>query len=231
MPKPEDIWYALANTEVILAPQQKLETFGNTVINYHLLSEKMDAINEVRIREGRVHAERPQVLTPSYFERLLLDGFGEGASQYLEWLRENMEDLTFLKFGFRFRKEEIQEQIVHENLDAVATRVKNHVQELGDPLTAVIKGVDDAWEICLLKFATDTIRNSVPEHLTNLKRQKMLDRIEGVPRAVREEIERDFLAIGADAVKIKALGAKLHHYGIFESYEDRFYELVRRLPH
>jgi hypothetical protein len=229
MSETDDIWYAIANTEVLLSPQRRLETFGNTIITYHLITEKMDAINEVRIREGRVHAERPQILSPSYFERLMIDGFGNDGQQYVDWLKQHVQDLTFLKYGFRFRKEEMSETILHENVKDVGVRIKERVAERGDPLTAVIKGVDDAWEVCLLKFVTDTIRQSVPEHVMNLKKRKLLEEIEGVPRAVREEIEMDFETAGKDAAKMKALGSKLRHYGLFENYEDRFYELVRRV--
>jgi len=229
MPTSDDIWYAIANTEVVLPPRKRLETFGSTTINYHLITEKMDAVNEIRIREGRIHAERPVVLTPSYFERLMLDGFGEEAQHYLDWLKGHLPDLAFLKYGFSFRKQERSESTVHDNLDSVTARIKALVEEQDEPLAAVIKGVDDAWEICLLKFVTDTIRQSVPEHVKNLKQRKLLENIEGIPRAVREDIERDFLAVGSDAGKMKALGSKLKHYGIFENYEDRFYELVRRL--
>ncbi|MBI4023518.1 MAG: hypothetical protein HY360_00965 [Verrucomicrobia bacterium] len=228
MPTADDVWYAIANTEVLLAPKRCLETFGNTIINYHLITEKMDAANEIRIREGRVHAERPMVLTPSYFEHLLLDGFGEEAQHYVEWLHSHVQDLAFLKYGFRFRKEEVQESTIHESLATASARVKSRVEELDEPMTAVIKGVDDAWEICLLKFVTDTIRGSVPQHVMDLKKRRLLEEIEGIPRAVREEIERDFHATGSDPARIKALGTKLRHYGIFENYEDRFYELIRR---
>jgi hypothetical protein len=229
MHRPEDIWYALANTEILVAPHRKLETFGNTVISYHLISEKLDAVNEIRIREGKVHAERPQVLTHSYFERLLLDGFGEEAQQYSSWLRDHIKDLTFMKYGFRFRKEEGTESTIHENIKDVSARVKKMVEEKSDPLTTVIQGVDDAWEICLLKFMTDFVRKSAPDNFMDLKKRKLLVDIEGIPAAVREEIESDFDHVGSDSSKMKTLGAKLREYGIFEQYEDRFYETVRRV--
>jgi hypothetical protein len=225
----EDIWYALANTEVIVAPQNRLQTFGSTVITYHLLAEKMDSVNEVRVREGKVHAERPQVLTPAYFERLMLEGFGEEADQYASWLKDHIKDLTFIKYGFRFRKEEVQESTVHESLTVASDRVRRYVEEQGDPLTAIIHGVDEGWEVCLLKFMTDVIRNSAPQNYMDLQKRKLLGNVDGVPLAVREEIDRDFQDVGTSRVKMKDLGAKLQSYGIFESYEDRFYELVRRL--
>jgi len=35
-----DFHYALENTKVILPPQKRLETFGTTVLNYHLITEE-----------------------------------------------------------------------------------------------------------------------------------------------------------------------------------------------
>jgi hypothetical protein len=45
-----DFWYAVNNTEVVLAPRRHLETFGNTLINYHMVSELMDNVGQVRVR-------------------------------------------------------------------------------------------------------------------------------------------------------------------------------------
>jgi hypothetical protein len=231
MPSSDDIWYAIANTEVLVAPEKLLETFDTTVINYHLLCEKMDSVNQIRVREGRVHAERPQVLAPAYVERVLLDGFGEEAQGYIDWLRGHISDLTFLKYGFRFKKEEVSESTIHESFETALARVKRHVEEKGDPLTAIIKGVDDSWETCLLKFVTDTIRKSAPQNFRDLKRGRFLEDRNGVPHAVHLEIEKDFEEVGTDSTKMKTLAEKLRHYGIFEQYEDRFYELVRRISH
>lgn len=220
----------MANTEVIVPPRQRLETFGDTIISYHLLAEKMDVINEIRVREGRIHAERPQLLTPAYFERLMLEGFGDEAQGYVDWLKLHFPETTFLKYGFRFRKEESRESIIHETLETATARVRAHVEGRNEPLVAVIKGVDDAWEVCLLKFMTDTVRQAVPDHVKDLRKRRMFEEIEGIPRMVREEIERDFeRAAGPDAEQVKTLGAKLCRYGVFEHYEDRFYELVRRV--
>lgn len=69
-----------------MPPKRHLETFGNTIINYYLVSELMDAVGKVRVREGRMQALRPQIITPSAYSSTLLEGFGEQAQKYLEWL-------------------------------------------------------------------------------------------------------------------------------------------------
>ncbi|MDL5051038.1 hypothetical protein QQ054_34115 [Oscillatoria amoena NRMC-F 0135] len=229
MPSPEDIQYAIANTRVILAPRKSLETFGQTVIHYHLVTERMDTAHEVIVREGQIHAEKPQLITASYFETLMLEGFGEEASGYVDWLKAHFQDLAFLKYGFRFRKENTRTYTQHEPVEEVLGNVKNSVASSDNPLAAVIHGVDDAWEICLLKFATDFIRQSSPANFNDLKRGNKLHLVGGVPQGIRDEIDEDMAAVGRDAEKLKNLAQKLRQYGVFEDYEDRFYEVVRQV--
>ena len=57
--------YAIENTQVIVAPEQKIATFGHTS-SFYLISELMDRVNQVRVRDGKIHAERPQILTPEH---------------------------------------------------------------------------------------------------------------------------------------------------------------------
>ena len=45
-------------------------------------------------------------------------------------------------------------------IESVIERTKSHVQHREDHLSAVIQGVDDAWEVCLLKFTIDMIERS-----------------------------------------------------------------------
>src|SRR5438034_9555809 len=100
----DDFDYAIENTQVILAPEQRIATFGNTSFNFYLISELMDRVDQVRVRNGKIHAERPQILTPEHFSRLLLEGFGEKAQRYADQLREHARNIAVLRYGFQFRK-------------------------------------------------------------------------------------------------------------------------------
>src|SRR5712671_2857 len=92
--KEDDFQYAIENTQVILAPEQKIATFGTTSFRFYLISELMDRVNEVRVRDGKIHADRPQILTPEHFSRLLLEGFGEKAQRYADQLREHAHQIA-----------------------------------------------------------------------------------------------------------------------------------------
>lgn len=224
-----DFWYALHNTEVVMPPSGRLETFGNTVVNYHLLSELMDDVAEVRIREGRIEAFRPQIITPSSMRESPIDGFGPEAEQYLDWLRENVEDLVLLRYGFQIKKEEVRQYTVHETLPAVLGQIETDVKEKNDPLSAIVVGVEQPWEVCLMKLMVDVMQKSVLANVQDLQRKNLLPmNPEQSERMKREEIEHDFQSAAVDRRLIQDLGRKLQKYGLFEQYEDRFFALVRK---
>jgi hypothetical protein len=170
----DDFQYAVENTRVILAPEHQIATFGATSFRFYLISELMDQVDEVRVRDGRIHAERPQILTPDHYARLLLDGFGEKAQRYIDRLRERMQNVAVLRYGFQFRKTDVTENTVRASLESVIDRTKASVQNSGEPLSAVIQGVDDAWEVCLLKFTVDLIERSSGGNVGDLRRRGLL---------------------------------------------------------
>jgi hypothetical protein len=172
--KPDDFQYAIENTQVILAPERKISTFGSTSFRFFLISELMDRVDEVRVRDGRIHADRPQILTPEYFSRLLLEGFGEKAEQYIEQLREHARNMAVLRYGFQFRKTDVTERMFRDPLEAVIARTKSEVLHLQEPLSAVIQGVDEAWEVCLLKFTIDLIERSSDGNLGDFRKRGLI---------------------------------------------------------
>jgi hypothetical protein len=167
----DDFQYAIENTRVILAPERQIATFGSTSFRFYLISELMDQVNEIRVRDGRIHAERPQILTPEHYCRLLLEGFGEKAEKYVELLRERTRDMAVLRYGFQFRKTDVVENRVRDTMDAVIERTRRQVEHSEEPLSAVIQGVDDAWEVCLLKFTIDLIERSSGNNLGDFRRR------------------------------------------------------------
>ena len=223
MGQEDDFQYAVRLTRVVLAPRQTLETFGTTTIRYFLVSELMDQPNAVRIREGKVYSERPQIITPNALADQMLNGFGESAQRYVDWLREHGEMMRILRYGLQFRKDEITSEVVHEPVEALLERVQLQVTQGKDPLAAVLFGADEMWEVSLLKFLVDYIERSAPGNFKAIQ-----DKARSESLAVRREIEQEFMAAAVNPRQIRALGVKLQRLGMFEEYEDRFYTLLRR---
>lgn len=224
-----DFWYAVHNTEVLLHPSNSLETFGATMLHYHLVTQLLDSTSKVRIREGRLRAHRPEILTPQSVLENLLEGFGGEARAYAEWLRHHQAELMILRYGFAISKENTNEEIVTGTLQAVAQQVRDRVQEKDDPLAAVVVGVDQPWEVCLLKLMVDTVQQSAPGNANALRRRGIRSEEDRSRVEKRDDIERHFAAAQADASRLDSLAARLKSAGLFEEYEDRFFALVRRL--
>jgi hypothetical protein len=108
MLSPDDFTYALENTRVVLAPSQRLDSFGTSLFNYFLVTEEMDAVNLSRVREGHIHAERPQIITPQNMSKLLLEGFGDQGQRFAEQISAQGARFAFLKYGFRVSKSDIR---------------------------------------------------------------------------------------------------------------------------
>ncbi len=173
----DDFQYALENTRLLLAPRRQIETFGSTRFQFHLLTESMDRVNEVRVRQGTIHAERPQLLTPEHHARLLLENFGDKATEFADWLRHSGQPMAaILKYGFQFRRSEVSESVLHDSFEAVSGRVREQVEasQQDEPLSAVLQGVEDAWEVCLLKFTMDLVQGSGPRNVGDLRKHGLL---------------------------------------------------------
>lgn len=215
-----DFWYAVNNTEIILPPRNPLETFGNTDIHYHLLTEPMDAVGAVRHREGRIQAYRPQILTPDTLsESPLGDGFRSGpADDFIRWLRAHAHDILILRYGFQIRQETTSEVLLHDSLADVADRIRTDLLAANDPFSALVVGVDEPWEVCLLKLLFDTAQRSMPKNARELRAD---------PDGSRHRLDAAFRAAARDKSRLSALAELLNDLGLFEQYEDRFFSIVR----
>jgi hypothetical protein len=134
----------------------------------------MDRVNEVRVRDGRLHAERPQIVAPGHYTRLMLEGFGEDARGFADWLQRSGENLAIVKYGFQFRRTDVVEDIVASPLEQVVENVKARVSRSEEPLSAIIQGVDEGWEICLLKFTSDLIQQSAGSNIGDFRKKGLL---------------------------------------------------------
>lgn len=214
-----DFWYAVNNSHVIVPPKRQLESFGTTTIRYHLVTEMMDAANQTRIREGRVHAYKPQILLPSSFMDSNLEGFSEEqAARYMAWLQRFEKNLTILKYGFKIRKEEIQTELVYRPIDEVLDTLKADVLQRDQPMESVIRGVEEPWEVCLIKLMVEMVERSITGNASDLQRD---------PNGYHAEIEKAFSEAARDRSKIDSLAALLKARNLFEHYEDRFFSLIR----
>lgn len=171
---PDKIQYAMENTHVLREPDRRIDTFGVTRFKFTIISELMDSVGKIRVRSGEVEAQKPQIIKPNAYNNVELEGFEQKANEFLAWLKEKGLEPVFFQYGFSFRRTEANEELVTDHIENVKQRVLDAAYEKDDPMMAVIEGVDDAWEVGLLKFAIEMIEKSKKINKFDFKRRGLL---------------------------------------------------------
>ncbi|MCX6008476.1 MAG: hypothetical protein NTW48_00245 [Chloroflexi bacterium] len=219
----ERIQYAIEHTEVVRSPQQRLATFGSTNIYYYLVTELAEWVNVVR--EGRVIAAKPKIVTPSYL--INLEGFSLQARRFIEMMAER--DPHEPGIVYTYKNEPGEMSIVSESVGVIVDRINRQIDSQRDPLTAIIKGVEELWDVSLLKFTYELTRSSVSSNVAELERSGLLHiDAAGVPRDARNHIEELFEKTKRDSSWAPELVAELRRWSLFHEYQDRFLSLFKK---
>jgi hypothetical protein len=226
----ERIRNAVNNTEILRLPKRSLATFGTTNIYYYLVTEPsyaelVEAATETVVREGRVIAERPKIVTPYYLSHL--EGFSSEARKYFDSLIQSHGPNVPGLF-YTYKNEPKGLNIVSDNLRAVVDRINSDIDKQGDPLASIIRGQDELWDVSLMKFIYEMTRSSLPDNLAQMGNRGLLDTdSRGIPADVRIRMEKLFdLAYKGD-IEPRELKEELDRWGIFDDYQDRFLGLFK----
>lgn len=170
----DDIQFALEATRILHEPDRRIDTFGTTRFSFTILTEPMDGLGACRVREGRIEAGSPSIVTPEMIRDMNFEGFGDQAERFARWWKAHGPDLAIMRYGFTFRKTDVSEHEVHDPVEDIRARLVEQARRGGDPLLAVLEGVEDTWEVSLLKFSMDMIQKSQNINLFDFKRKGML---------------------------------------------------------
>ena len=227
----ERIREAVRHTETLRLPKQRLTTFGTTNIYYYLVTEPVyaelvNSVSETVVREGRIIAEKPRVVTPYYLSRL--QGFGAEARKYFDTLfREHGASTPGLFYSYRNEPKELT--IVSGNLHSVVAKLNAEIDRRGDPLTSIIKGKDDLWDVSLMKFIYEMTRSSIENNLQQLGTRGLLNvDVSGIPADARGRIEELFSQVERGRIDPRELKEELDRWNSFEEYEDRFLAFFKK---
>jgi hypothetical protein len=219
------------HTETLRLPKQSLATFGTTNIYYYLVTEPaykelVDNVSETVIREGRVIAQRPRVVTPYYLSRL--QGFSTEAIRYFDTLtQQHGANAPGLLYSYRNEPKELT--IVSDSLRSVVAKLNAEIDKQGNPLTSIIKGEDDLWDVSLLKFIYEITRSSIEDNLWQMGSRGLLNvDSSGVPADARVRIEELFKKVITGQIEPSELKEELDRWNLFEKYEDRFFALFKK---
>jgi hypothetical protein len=227
----ERIRKAVEHTEILRAPRQSLYTFGTTNIYYYLVTEPaysgpLDIETETVVREGRVLAERPKIVTPYYLAGL--EGFSTDARRYFESLIEEYgPNVPGLLYAYKNEPKELN--IVSGHWQSVVDKINAEIDQRSDPLAAIIKGLDELWDVALIRFIFEMTRRSLGDNIGQLGARGLLDTdSRGIPADARIRIEELFRQVSRGETAPEVLKEELDRWGLFDEYEDRFLNIFRK---
>jgi hypothetical protein len=111
----------------------------------------------------------------------------------------------------------------------VVDKLNLDIDKSGNPLTSIIKGQDELWDVSLLKFIYELTRSSLPDNLLQLGSKGLLDiDSRGIPAEARARIEELFQLAVRGEIEASELKDELDRWGLFEEYEDRFFTIFRK---
>lgn len=235
----------IENTEIIKQPDKLLASFDSTTIHYYMLSVPMylefegkSSEAETVIREGRIIWQKPKVITPSYMLRV--EGFSGEARKAFEMLAEEDRELAMILYGLRLSRDFEKMDIVSNSLASVAKNISDDIKKRRDSFSAIIRGVDEFWDVSLSKFIQEIVtRSAYYSQLPDLLRESTIrvgsrgfpvvtrDRT-GYPVIAKKEIEILFKLFEKGEIEPQHLKQELDRWGMFEQYQDRFFKYFKK---
>ena len=216
---------AMNRTRILKPPRHDLATFGNTVLNYVLLSAIPGSEDTCRLRQGRVTAQRPQIITPDLW-RKRFEGFGEQTELYKNVMDQLFGD-ALRGLEYSFKNELDRTSVENAPLAQVTDRAMSTMTQENQPRTALLQGPDASWGLSMMKFIVEMSLRSFPGNMRELHEHDAFDPGKRVEARTRYRIEQLFREAAANPAKIQMLGDTLKETGLFSDYEDRFFALVK----
>jgi len=165
-------------------------------------------------------------VTPYYLARL--EGFGTDARKYFEMLKsESGPDSAGIFYAYRNELE--QTNIVADKPVNVVGRLADEIDRSQDPLTTLLRGMDELWDVSLLKFIYELTRQSLSGNLQEMSQYGLLHVDQsGLPQEARLRIDALFAQVSRGERDAAELKAELDRWDVFEEYEDRFLSIFKR---
>ena len=241
----EKIKHAIENTRLLKEPEKLLSTYEATTVHYYMLSipfyiefEGKDPASETVIREGKITWQKPKLITPGYILRM--EGFSDEAKKAFHMLAGENADIALMFYKLKFIKDYDHMEIVSNSVEEVFRKITRDINNRKDPFCAIISGLDEYWDVSLMKFIYDLASTSAQfSQFPDLTRRNLLNLDSlgmtvvskdknGVPLVAKKEIENLFYLYEKGEIEAKNLKREIDSWGLFEIYEDRFFNLFKK---
>ena len=212
--------------QVIRAPKHRLATFGASKINYKLVSDVPGLPDRSRLREGLVTAEKPAIITPNQFKELF-QGFSDNAGELADWLVSQYgEALRGLEYQFRNEPQSSRVELLPP--DTFSQQLAQEFDRQGAYSNVLLRGPDKMWELSIMKFIVEITLSSFSSNIQELNERGFFDGGERALQQRHREVQALLQRARTDSSLVPVIGKKLKDYGLFEQYQDAFFQLLTR---
>jgi len=156
-----------------------------------------------------------------------VEGFSEQAKKYIAMMaRERPYESGIF---YRYKNEPKGMNVVSEPVRQVISKLRSQIEEERNPLSTIIRGVEELWDVSLLMFIYELTTKSVRADVAEFNRRGFLDiDANGVPQGARDYIEELFEQASRNLSRAPELVVELNRWGLFPEYQHRFFALFRR---
>lgn len=168
-----------------------------------------------------------------------MSGFSGEARKAMQMIARENPDLAGLLYKMNYRKQSISTFTIAREIAAAEAQIRDNISDDEQSLTVIIKGIDELWDVSLMKFIQSLMlksayKSQLPYYedkgylSTDEKGYSVVTRnLEGLPIAASEEIEKMFARVSSGTEDPAKLKQELDRWGVFNIYQDRFFDLFR----
>jgi hypothetical protein len=211
---------------VIRAPKHRLSTFGTSQIQYLLVTDVAGLPDRSRLRIGQVTAEKPAIITPQSLKQLF-QGFSPEASEYADSLVAHYGQ-ALRGLEYQFRNEPLSARIELAPPDSYIQKLIEQHDREGDYHKALIQGSDKLWELSIMKFIVEETLASFSVNFQELQDRGFFEGDNRHAQRKHAEIQNLLKRAKSDGSLVPVVGSKLKEYGLFEQYQDAFFQLLNK---
>ncbi|MDB5336056.1 MAG: hypothetical protein JWN70_1675 [Planctomycetaceae bacterium] len=163
--------YAWDSIRIVRSVQFTLFTFGESVLEYLLVTEGEAPERMVKIRKGEVKVTRPLIIRP--------DGDGPEFHNFFE----EMQDERAIEFlisrtaafsNLRFTNASGPERIVSDQIEEAVAKLQRQLDGEDEDRVAIITAPAALAGLAILKYTTDRVVQSAPGNVQELRERGLL---------------------------------------------------------
>lgn len=159
------------SVRIVRAVHYSLFTFGESVLEYYLVTEPQSPEHLVKIRRGEVKVTRPLIIRP-----------GQDGAEFLNFF-ENQDEARSIEFllsrsaafsNLRFSNSSGPEKIVSDSVEEAVAKLQKQLDSEEEDRVAILVAPVSMTGLAILRYTVDRVMQSAPDNVQELRERGFL---------------------------------------------------------